>query len=77
MKARGAEGHRRAEEVKETREGGSGFLSNKRLKRAEMAENKDDKEGVGDCRMISPQTAGKKHKREQTKRKCYPSSREK
>lgn len=44
--------------VRQTREGGRGFLSNERFRRAKMAGSKDDKKGVGYFRMILSQTAG-------------------
>lgn len=47
-----------AKEVRDTKEAGSGFPSNERFRRAEMTASKVDKEGVGDFRMILPQTAG-------------------
>lgn len=75
-----SQGNRRsqpcAKEVRDTKEGGSGFPSNGGFRRAEMTASKDDKEGVGDFRMTLPQTAGWKHERKY-KRKHYTSSREK
>lgn len=55
----GVGGHRLvAEEVRETTEGGSGFLSSGRFKQPEMSGSKDDMEGMGDFRVILPQTTG-------------------